>query len=405
MRRVLLILIVLVSLFAAISVLADDGIPDNCEYAADEAGRTLFARYESQNQRLVLVDWRTGAEVRTLATGLAETRIVAWSPSCRYLAVAVGHLESMDTMILDVVNGGEMGRVLDAHRQPHPVTWGPNDYVMVESRNGATLWHVPSGRRYLLEFEFNKGMLRNFERIRWDAAAGRVYLNSATSSRGFEVYDLATGQEIREPVIYQSQQGMGNGAIDSTSGFLSAARCDNLTVDYRPQTREVVLIRDGQDVQILDRGLYLVYHVSFSPGCRFASAEVRQFNPEVDGYETYLFDRSLRFEREDTIFIWDLDMGERIAEFRNPYVNHYTPAVLGWSPDGQWAFIKSSSGSYVVELETRQARILVLSKLPADSKYLFEGVYNAPDVYWDFSHGQVIVTGWMRILTFDLRTG
>lgn len=139
----LLFIFMLLALFHVGHTLAEDGIPDNCEnrdgayYQAN-----IFPRYEPQNQRLVLISWTTGQDVQVVAIGLADTRILGWSVDCRYLATAVGPAESMDTVVWDITSNMRVGAVPDAHLQPHHITWGPNGYLVVETRNGAVLWNV-----------------------------------------------------------------------------------------------------------------------------------------------------------------------------------------------------------------------------------------------------------------------
>lgn len=97
-----------------IAAQGDDDLPDLCN--------SLLPRYEPHNHRLVLVDWTTGADVRVLAINLDDTRILGWSPDCHYLVGAVGPLSSMATVVWDSESGAEVGRVPDAHLQPHHIT-------------------------------------------------------------------------------------------------------------------------------------------------------------------------------------------------------------------------------------------------------------------------------------------
>jgi hypothetical protein len=117
---VLSLLLLSIALFV-FSARADD-IPANCETGATP---NIFARYEAHNDRLVLVDWNTGADVRVIENGLTDTQVLGWSPDCRYLAGAVGSYESMDTVVWDVTTSARTGVVPDAHAQPHHITWGP----------------------------------------------------------------------------------------------------------------------------------------------------------------------------------------------------------------------------------------------------------------------------------------
>ena len=176
-------------------VAANDGIPDNCEYTRGAYYQpNVFARYEPQNSRLMLVDWSSGEDVKVVAEGLADTRILGWSVDCRYLAGSVGKPESMDTVVWDVTSATVMGKVADAHLKPHPITWGPDDYLMVETRDGAILWNVPANTQIHLDTGFNTTTSRNFSRLRWDAVHHQVTANLAVGGR--VVYDLTNGQIV-----------------------------------------------------------------------------------------------------------------------------------------------------------------------------------------------------------------
>ncbi|NDJ76066.1 MAG: hypothetical protein GYB65_07385, partial [Chloroflexi bacterium] len=145
----------------------DDALPVYCPYTDGAYYRAnIFPRYEPAARRLTLVDWTTAETVQEIATDLDSTLIRAWSLDCRYLAVAIGPVESMDTVVFDTVTNARMGHVPDAHYQPHYVTWGPGNYLVVESRLGAVLWNVPTGTQFTLTDSFSQVTVRNFSRIR-----------------------------------------------------------------------------------------------------------------------------------------------------------------------------------------------------------------------------------------------
>lgn len=348
MRRLIFALLFIVPVWLTlIPARAEDGIPDNCETAAEDAAKALFARYEPHSGRLLLVDWRTGADVRVLATGLGETRIVAWSPTCRYLAVAVGSLASMDTVIFDALNGGEVGRVLDAHHKPHPVTWGPHEYVMVESRDGATLWHVPSGRRHVLAVGFNTTTMRNFSRLRWDAAAYQVVGNLAVGGR--VVFDLTTGQEVAEVANpFSGRQVSTTGTPPTyTLGGVSYPCLNKSTQFYRTESTpfsaefiepqnsfEIRFENNGygiprETVLMLEDGLEVstFHYRGGSPNCRYIIASIGI--PDTDVTDTV---------------VWDITTGQRVGVFPDARkILH----PIAWSPDSQYIAITTRHGLYL----------------------------------------------------------
>ncbi|GEM_PF-6023895 len=208
----------LMSLFAllmvlAVPVLGQDDIPDNCETATSDDSRNLFPRFEARHTRLVLVDWRTGDTVRVIAEGINGYRIRSWSPDCRYLATAEGDWRVTETVVYDVENSVRMGSVPDAAAKLHPLTWGPNGYLMVESRHGAVLWHVPSGRQTILTDSFNYTRVRNFVQIVWDVSNNQVLVTLAMGGRA--AFDLGTGAEI--PLTEAAHALLDAGEIDRLS--------------------------------------------------------------------------------------------------------------------------------------------------------------------------------------------
>jgi hypothetical protein len=75
MRKILFVslLVGVLTLLALVNVVgADNGIPGDCEYVgAAYQLPGVFPRYEANNQRLVLVNWNTGEDVRVIETALA----------------------------------------------------------------------------------------------------------------------------------------------------------------------------------------------------------------------------------------------------------------------------------------------------------------------------------------------
>ena len=227
MQRIFLIPLFVLLLMVAVPVLAQDNIPCNCETATSEDVRNLIPRFEVNHSRLVLVDWRTGETVRVLGEGLHGYRIRSWSPDCRYLAIAEGDWRVTDTVVYDVENNVRMGSVPDAAVEPHPLTWGPDGYLMVESRHGAVLWHVPSGRQSILTESFNVTRVRNFVQVIWDMPHNQVLVTLAMGGRA--AFDLGTGAEIS--LTDEAQALLDAGEVDVESS--DAAENSSIRADIR----------------------------------------------------------------------------------------------------------------------------------------------------------------------------
>jgi hypothetical protein len=163
-----------------------------------------------------------------LGEGLNGYRIGAWSPDCRYLAIAEGDYRLTDTVVYDAENGVRMGSVPDAAVKFHPLTWGPDGYLMVESRHGAVLWHVPSGRQLILTTSFNYTRVRNFVQIVWDTAHNQVLVTLALGGRA--AFDLGTGAEI--PLTDEAQVLLNAGKVDVMSPRMIENSLFEASIDF-----------------------------------------------------------------------------------------------------------------------------------------------------------------------------
>lgn len=209
-RITLIIAIALTFIFSGVAS-AYDGIPNNCEHAANEDARNLVPRFvASNNSRLELVDWRTGDVMRVVTEGMRGVNIRDWSLDCRYIVISEWNGASTDTVVYDTHNNVRMGQVADAVAQDHPIRWGPTGYLMVESRNGAVLWHVPSGRQTVLTGSFNYSRVRNFTQIIWDSPNNQVLVRLAMG--GFAAFDLSIGAE--HPLSDDARAQLEAGRVD-----------------------------------------------------------------------------------------------------------------------------------------------------------------------------------------------
>lgn len=222
---------------------AQDGIPDNCETALTPDQQAIFPRFENGGSRLTLVDWRSGATVNVLAEGIQGYATRGWSRDCRYLAVAEGATnEVLNTVVYDTVTTMRMGSVDDAHLQAHHITWGPDDYLIVETRNGAILWHVPSRTQTTLTQSFNPSTVRNFSQIAWNPNTHQIITDLAMGGR--EAYDLTSGQTIT--MVEQTNGALPEGfvvyeepAIDLPDSSIDRTQSSSSIPDSSPQNSSI----------------------------------------------------------------------------------------------------------------------------------------------------------------------
>lgn len=358
MRFHLFLFILLITLIGSIALAQSDGIPDNCEFIEEYSNQ--FIRYEPQNRHLVLVDWATGQDIRVIANDLDNTIILGWSVNCRYIAAAVGSSSSMDTTVWDVQTGERMGSVPDAHNQAHHITWGSDDYLVVETRNGAILWHVRTYKQSSLTSHFDPITVRNFSRLRWDAANGQLIANLAGSGR--VVYDLYTGQEVPQvasqtdtyPIPPESQVIVGGGAYDCGGGYRYGYRYwfsssqnapSELSLRFNQNTQQIYvdLYNNSAPKEVL---VVLENNVSissfqgrgWSADCRYAAASLGQIGH--DATDTY---------------VWDVTTGQRVGVLEDARdIVH----PLYWHPSQAILLAETRNGAVLWNLQTNQQTIL-----------------------------------------------
>lgn len=267
---------------------AADDIPANCETVPERA--SIFARYEAHNRRLMLVDWNTGADVMVVATDLPDAYVQAWSVDCRYLAVAVATGgDTYETVVYDTQTPARVGSVPDARNQPHALTWGPYNYLMVETRSGALLWNVPANTQTVVTTAFDGYIGRNFSRVRWDAEHRQVIVNLMTGGR--EVYDLDSGQKVPEAenTIQTRRARPSKGQILLGGKYYDCADFgqwqgispQSITLEYESGTLRADLL-DGtshgtETLEILERGIESPWLQvrGWSASCRYLVYSVR----------------------------------------------------------------------------------------------------------------------------------
>ena len=398
MKKPILLLFITAAFLAffASSTHAGDGIPDNCEYTSGAHYRPgIFPRYEAHTGRLVLVDWTSGEEVQVVGGGLADTRMLGWSPDCRYLATAVGTLASMDTVVWDVVENRRVGEVPDAQHKPHPVTWGPGSYLVVETRHGALLWHVPTNMQTPLTTSFNTTTGRNFSRLRWDAASNQLIVNLAVGGRA--VYDLTTGAEVPEAV--HTTDSINPPRSDNT--VLIGGRnydCRALSpyifrVEYDLASQQILIVidaprREREVLQVLETNVIAPWFRfrGWSPNCRYVVGALG-----IDGQDA-----------SDTA-IWDVVENRRVGTFPDARgILH----PIEWSPQGNEILIQTRDGAYIWHLSTDQ-RV----RLDVEVETALTGRSNIRSfvqIGWDVTRGQVIgipVDAPTTVTAFDIYNG
>lgn len=343
LRTIVLFLILFICLYMAS---ADDGIPDNCEYVPEVAHQ--FIRYEPQNRHLVLVDWRTGEDIRVVVGNLDQTMILGWSGDCQYLVGAVGNGSTTNTLVWNVNSGEQMGMVENAQYQPHHITWGPDNYIVVETRNGAILWHVPTYQQMTLTDHFDPVNVRNFSRLRWDASNMQLIAN--LSGGGRVIYDLLTGQEVPQvaqrtdtiPGDSTSKMIIGGAPYDCglqtnpRYGRFSLQLNTDLTVQYNRNTKQIYIELVNEPLVILEQDVNISWFQSrgWSPDCQYVIGSLGVIGQ--DASDTY---------------VWNVTTGERVGIIED--ARHILHQIT-WHPFLPILLVETRNGAILWNLRSAQ---------------------------------------------------
>ncbi len=384
----------------------NDGIPDNCENIYGEHYRpNLFPRYEPQNSRLVLVDWESGNDMLELDVNLPDTIISGWSVDCRYLAVASGTNESRATRVYDTLTGGYIGNVPDARGTSHRIEWGPDGFLVVETRNGGILWNVPQNIQYQYDTGFNTTSYRNFSQLRWDVEQQLLIANLAVGGRF--IIDLNTGNltSIDSSVPGEIIAGGERFFCGTTynDGFVTNARnVGGLYIGFARSGGVIYLGRGrGSRAEILEtldvsnRALD-ARSLGWSANCRYIAASV--LVQSIDSgriYETWIWEYATK--RLVGIF-------EDARSIAHP---------LSWDTAERHVLVQTRFGSYLWDLETNE-RNLVYEPVESICRSSYAGRCYSPrpqsfySVFWDAGRQQLLAVPVDQsnvIVAYDVNTG
>lgn len=144
-----------------------DGIPANCEYIdAVHYQQNHFARFDSNNHRLMLVDWNTGDDIFELDTDISaqKTLVLDWSPTCRYLVTQ----QDSTGVIYDTIDGRKLGTFEKlrgySRREPSVVFDQSDTYVTVEANSTTYLHNLNSGSIATLSDDYFRVQYWDYER-------------------------------------------------------------------------------------------------------------------------------------------------------------------------------------------------------------------------------------------------
>jgi WD40 repeat protein len=392
-----------------------DGIPDNCEQTGGAYYQAnVFARYEPQNSRVVLVDWSTGADVRELETGLAtsELQVRGWSVDCHYVAGAIINAAgNYDTVVWDAVNGGRVGTVTDARGVPHPITWDTAGvYLIVETRNGAFLLNLPNHSSVQLTSDADD-YAHSFSYVEWDYGAGQLRATLTIPPRGANaVYDMASGTLL-------SLTNADGEAVDpnADAAFIAQAddngiylHCTNIAVStYGGRYREYTTAFHPNDIRMI----YQEYNhqVILQDEGTLEVLRVLEANVDLDFFSVRQWSSDCHYAITQTsrteITVWDMSAEEgeaRLGSFEND--NGHGPAIVNnWSPSYRYLIMKTRLGAYLWDLFT-DTKTRLTTDLSID--YYTGHIQNLRRIEWHEDLGYLRMTRLdYAIVEYSLATG
>src|SRR5690606_34291820 len=145
-------------------------------------------------------------------------------------------------------------------------------------------------------------------------------------------------------------QNTSDKAIDSTSGYATyrdyyynRANPACATADYDPEQRQFLVTINGE-TRVLERDVNQVGSRSFSLNCRYLLGEIGAMNHQNLPYDPSPLVDAGQERYTSTPVIWDVTTGERIFQFEEQV---YGWMMAFWSPNSDYALLRTRSGSYV----------------------------------------------------------
>jgi len=126
-----------------------------------------------------------------------------WSGDCRYVAASLGipGQDASDTYVWDVTSGQRVGIYPDARDVVHPITWGV-DSLVIETRDGAYLWYLPTNTRALIQpvvapiLASGREGIRSFYSVRFSGDGSTVFTVNVDSPDTVSAFDARTGAAL-----------------------------------------------------------------------------------------------------------------------------------------------------------------------------------------------------------------
>jgi|GEM_PF-6237951 len=260
-------------------------------------------RYEAYNQALVLEDAVTRENMTVIEDNLDITSFtyLSKSPDCRYIAVAIGQGERMDTVIWDLVTLERASVFEDARGISHPVDWSPyGGYALVQTRDGGILTHLPDDSPVQLNDDmisdnlgrYQRARIFNFHRFEWDMANEQLLAVPVDQADRVVAYDFITGAVVGEYHIGGRLSPVDFVKLDDNQLMVYT--------DYSAHSYDYQMNGLALWDMTTNEGIQLVADYYLRP---YSDSPYRRANPQFSPDGAKMMMRSANY-----VYIWDFNM-------------------------------------------------------------------------------------------------
>jgi hypothetical protein len=196
LRRLILMLMGFVLFVPVLQSHAQETLP--CEFDSQYYPDHLHLRiiYHGTNRQLSLINRQTREVIHVLENdiNIQQFEREIWSPNCRYVSARIHGDNGYETYIWNIQTGVREQKM---HRVAN-INWHPtDDYAILQTFEGAFLWHTASNQLLQMTYGHN-GFGGSFYDVLWDVERGRIFtLNSYFEfANQIGIFDLGSGSAI-----------------------------------------------------------------------------------------------------------------------------------------------------------------------------------------------------------------
>jgi WD40 repeat protein len=323
----------------------------------------MYALSGSEDKTLKLWEVATGREVRTFIGHTGRVLSVALSADGRY---ALSGSQDQTLRLWDVATGREVRTcaVEGFLNWIHSIALSHDGRYALSGASDTTpkLWDVVTGREVRTFTGHKKDPQKNFGDWVTSVALspdGRYALSAITNSNAFNLWEIATGREIR---VFTGHTDTINAVAFSRDGRYALSGSRDNTVRFWD-------ISTGSEIRIFRGHTSAVFSVAFSPDGRYALSgsydqtarlwdtstgrEVKTFGGHKMSVNAVAFmpdgRSALSGSTDRTLKLWDISTGKEIRAFSSHIVSVKSIAI---SPNGSYLLVGAGQTLELWDLAT-----------------------------------------------------